>query len=58
MAGRFLHRPPLRVSRSWEWEPKTTQVTYEGKDKDGKPGQGYLQALGTEQPIRHGEERG
>jgi hypothetical protein len=27
----------LNVSRSWEWEPKTTQVTYEGKDKAGKP---------------------
>jgi len=27
----------LNVSRSWEWEPKTTQVTYEGKSKDGKP---------------------
>jgi hypothetical protein len=27
----------VNVSRSWEWEPKTTQVTYEGKDKDGKP---------------------
>jgi hypothetical protein len=27
----------INVSRSWEWEPKTTQVTYEGKDKDGKP---------------------
>src|SRR6266478_2027237 len=27
----------LNVSRSWEWEPKTTKVTYEGKDKDGKP---------------------
>jgi len=27
----------LNVSRSWEWEPKTTQVTYDGKDKDGKP---------------------
>ena len=25
------------LARSWEWEPKTTQVTYEGKDKDGKP---------------------
>jgi hypothetical protein len=24
-------------ARTWEWEPKTTQVTYEGKDKDGKP---------------------
>ena len=27
----------FNASRSWEWEPKTTQVTYEGKDKDGKP---------------------
>jgi hypothetical protein len=27
----------FNLSRSWEWEPKTTQVTYEGKDKDGKP---------------------
>ena len=26
----------FNLSRSWEWEPKTTQVTYEGKDKDGK----------------------
>lgn len=25
------------VSHSWEWEPKTGKVTYEGKDKDGKP---------------------
>ena len=27
----------LNVSRSWEWEPKTSKVYYEGKDKDGKP---------------------
>jgi len=27
----------INVSRSWEWEPKTTQVTYEAKDKDGMP---------------------
>ena len=27
----------LNVSRSWEWEPKTTKVYYEGKDKDSKP---------------------
>jgi hypothetical protein len=27
----------FNVSRSWEWEPKTTKVSYEGKDKDGKP---------------------
>src|SRR5579863_2957961 len=27
----------LNVSRTWTWEPKTGQVTYESKDKDGKP---------------------
>jgi hypothetical protein len=25
----------LHLSRSWVWEPKTGQVSYEGKDKDG-----------------------
>jgi hypothetical protein len=31
--------PALKVkdSRSWVWEPKTDQVSYEGKDKDGNP---------------------
>lgn len=32
-----LDFPGLKLSRSWEWEPKTGKVTYEGKDKDGKP---------------------
>jgi hypothetical protein len=34
-----LELPALKVnlSRTWTWEPKTGQVTYEGKDKDGKP---------------------
>jgi len=27
----------LKLARSWEWEPKTGQVSYESKDKDGKP---------------------
>ncbi|MGH9641179.1 MAG: hypothetical protein ACRD3Q_02010 [Terriglobales bacterium] len=27
----------FKASRAWEWEPKTGKVTYEGKDKDGKP---------------------
>ena len=27
----------FKISRSWEWEPKTNRVSYEGKDKDGKP---------------------
>src|ERR1700756_1724108 len=34
-----LDLPDLKVnlSRTWTWEPKTGQVTYESKDKDGKP---------------------
>jgi hypothetical protein len=27
----------LTLARSWEWQPKTGQVSYDGKDKDGKP---------------------
>lgn len=29
--------PGVNVSRTWEWEPKTGKVTYESKDKEGKP---------------------
>jgi hypothetical protein len=29
--------PGVDVSRTWTWEPKTDKVTYEGKDKGGKP---------------------
>lgn len=32
-----LEFPLGKVSRSWEWSPKTNTVTFEGKDKDGKP---------------------
>jgi len=34
-----LDLPALKVtlSRTWTWEPKTGQVTYETKDKEGKP---------------------
>jgi hypothetical protein len=27
----------LQLAHSWEWEPKTGNVTFETKDKDGKP---------------------
>jgi len=27
----------VKLSRSWVWQPKTGQISYEGKDKDGKP---------------------
>ncbi|MGB7281496.1 MAG: hypothetical protein WBE13_04465 [Candidatus Acidiferrum sp.] len=34
-----LQLPALHVSlaRTWTWDPKAGEVTYEGKDKDGKP---------------------
>jgi hypothetical protein len=27
----------IKLSHTWVWEPKTNKVSYEGKDKDGKP---------------------
>ena len=27
----------FKLAHAWEWEPKTNKVSYEGKDKDGKP---------------------
>ncbi len=27
----------FKLAHAWEWEPKTGKITYEGKDKDGKP---------------------
>ena len=27
----------VKISRSWVWEPKTDQISYEGKDEAGKP---------------------
>jgi hypothetical protein len=32
-----LDFPGVKLARAWEWEPKTGKVSYEGKDKDGKP---------------------
>src|SRR5215831_12289471 len=29
--------PGFKLSRTWTWEPKADRVTYEGKDKEGKP---------------------
>jgi len=29
--------PGVNLSRSWVWQPKTDQVSYEGKDKEGTP---------------------
>jgi len=32
-----FHIPERDLSRTWIWEPKTDQVSYEGKDKAGQP---------------------
>ena len=32
-----LEVPGRSLSRSWEWEPKTDLISYEGKGSDGKP---------------------
>jgi hypothetical protein len=32
-----LEAPGHNLTRSWIWEPKTDRVSYEGKDKSGKP---------------------
>ena len=29
--------PGVNISRTWVWEPKTNRVSFDGKDKDGKP---------------------
>lgn len=44
--------PGVNVSRTWTWEPKTGRVTYEGKDKDGKPVKvTYLRSQLSSQPA-------
>jgi hypothetical protein len=47
-----VESPGRDVSRSWTWEPKTDQVTYEGKDKSGNPVKvTYLRSQITSQPA-------
>lgn len=49
--------PGVNVSRSWVWEPKTNQVSYEGKDKDGKPVKAtYLRSQINSQPANVKDE--
>jgi hypothetical protein len=44
--------PGVTLSRTWTWEPKTGQITYEGKDKDGKPVKvTYLRSQLSTQPA-------
>jgi hypothetical protein len=42
----------LQLSRTWVWEPKTNQVSYEGKDEAGKPVKlVYLRSQVSSQPA-------
>jgi len=44
--------PELNISRTWVWEPKTDQVSYEGKDKAGNPLKlTYLRSQLSSQPA-------
>jgi hypothetical protein len=44
--------PELNLSRTWVWEPKTDQVSYEGKDKAGNPVKlTYLRSQLSSQPA-------
>ena len=47
----------FKLSRTWIWEPKTNQVSYEGKDKAGKPVKlTYLRSQFSSQPAVVKEE--
>src|SRR5262245_42376143 len=49
--------PGVNISRSWVWEPKTDQVSYEGQDKDGKPVKAtYVRSQLSSQPANVREE--
>ena len=42
----------VKITRTWIWEPKTGQVSYEGKDKAGKPVKlTYLRSQLSSQPA-------
>ncbi len=49
--------PGVTLSRTWTWEPKTGQITYEGKDKDGKPVKVTYQRSELSQPAGQREGR-
>src|SRR5690348_7077760 len=47
----------VNISRSWVWQPKTGQVSFEGKDKDGKAVKvTYLQSQLDGEPANVKEE--
>jgi hypothetical protein len=49
--------PGVNLSRSWVWEPKKDQVSYDGKDKDGKPVKAtYVRSQLNSQPANVKDE--
>lgn len=49
--------PGANISRAWVWEPKKNQVSFTGKDKDGKPVKvTYLRSQLNTQPANVKEE--
>ena len=47
-----LDLPGFKLARTWTWEPKAGRVTYEGRDKDGKPVKAtYLRSELQSQPA-------
>ncbi|MGH9711758.1 MAG: hypothetical protein ACRD5M_00455 [Candidatus Acidiferrales bacterium] len=47
-----LNLGALKLAQTWEWEPKTGRVSYEGKDKEGKPVKvSYLRSQLSSQPA-------
>jgi hypothetical protein len=52
-----LELPGVKLSRKWEWEPKTGRVSFEGKDKAGNPVKAtYLRSEVGSQPANVKEE--
>lgn len=49
--------PGVNIARTWTWEPKTGRVSYEGKDKDGKPVKAsYIRSQLNTQPANVKDE--
>lgn len=47
----------VNLARKWTWEPKQDQVSYEGKDKDGKPVKAtYVRSKLSSQPANVKDE--
>ena len=49
--------PGVNLSRTWVWQPKTGQISYEGKDKEGNPVKlAYVQSQLSGEPANVKDE--